>query len=715
MSMKPSKFTNIVHSIFSSDTPVLGGKPALLATMLALVIACACTPVAMAAEPSSGPLPLKLDLSGSAVEITTKTQSIPDDGKFLWTATLTPSEQARSAQVVFEVRRPNNSLIFRRTQYVNDIQAARKAFLETQADAANTGSTATGSPANPPVSTPPAVTPYTQTLDFSRELTGLSMPEGLYSVAVEITIDSGSTRETAILNSSQFVYNPNSQTLNTVLGARFSLPPLRDPKGVFISNPAGGSSESLRLALNALIESAKTHSFKPTVYISPLLFEEWTDVADGYQVQDLNEKPVAVAGNSTTAKNYAATLALLKTAVASDSISLGILGFADPDLSKMADPQSASLIDTHYQRAISTYKAAGFSEVAATAPLGSVIGKTQLEHLAALNITSVMLPETSLAEKAPRLSLFESTLKVFKIDAKLSAQLTTWDKTTPIQELLFRAYTSKNNRLSYLPVLADITSSDKAQAFTSNILQIESAPWLKVAKVDSVSTTSAPATKLTSAQPPQNSTADIRATKAAIAGVGLTVAIPQDARALSLRDKGLTAQNATPASSATRAQAQNLRISYADTTVTEVEDVFSAIDIKIAPVTLSGNSGVVPITINNDSKTPMNVVITLKPGPDMKIEGDQSSLTQLPPQETFLEPTISLTNRIMSKLTIVISAGSYTICEKSVDIRASYIDTIAIVAIVTLLGLGLLVYIYKRVKRSSPPEDRLRQTSERAL
>lgn len=679
MAMKRTAFSYMIHNIFSLLRPLFGGASLVLVILYTFALFFSLTVPALAADPSSGPLPLTLDLSGNVFEVNTTTQSIPENGTFAWTVGFTPSEKAKSAQIVFEVRRETGSLIFKRTMYVNDISAAREGFLTAQ---------------------PAPTTPYIQTLDFTRELAGLSMVQGSYKISVEATVDSGSVRETAVLNSTQFVYAPKIPPLKTILGVRYSLPPLRDTEGIFSSDPAGGDSETLRLALHDLITTAEQHSIKPTIFLSPLLFSEWSDIADGYKVRDSNGKPVDVLVDSATAKKYAETLALFKRASDSGAISRGLLGFADPNLAKLADATGPALIDAQYQRARQVFETEDFTPATSTAPLGSNIGEAQLDRLFAQDLKVVMLGESSLSKKTAGLSLYKDKLAILKIDTELSKQLVELKNHGSAQEALFATHTSKDYRNDYLPLFVNITTPEEARAFSLSTTQIARAPWIKIVSADAVEKESAPTAKLSAIKAPVLTKEDLKAAEAALAGAGAVAALPQDARALRIRDRGLIAQNASPTPVSKRASAEGMRLAYAESAIESTRELFSDVVIKISPVTLSGNSGVVPITINNGSKTPMNVVVSMIPGPGMSIQGDDRVSLTLPPQETFLEPAITLSNRVRSDLTVVVSAGSYTICEKSVDIGASYIDTIAIIAIVTLVGFGLLFYIYRSVKYS---------------
>jgi hypothetical protein len=68
------------------------------------------------------------------------------------------------------------------------------------------------------------------------------------------------------------------------------------------------------------------------------------------------------------------------------------------------------------------------------------------------------------------------------------------------------------------------------------------------------------------------------------------------------------------------------------------------------------------------------------------------------PQDNFVEVPVALFNAIASEVTVSLRAGDVVLDEQRVGLRASFLDRIAIILGVALLGGALLVFIIRRVR-----------------
>jgi len=138
-----------------------------------------------------------------------------------------------------------------------------------------------------------------------------------------------------------------------------------------------------------------------------------------------------------------------------------------------------------------------------------------------------------------------------------------------------------------------------------------------------------------------------------------------------------------------------------------VKQVFSVLSLKIHPVTLAGSSGEVPVTVVNSSSTQMQVSLrfsSLRSG--VTVKPAESPTLTVAKNNTLFSPNVTLRRTGVSDLRVRLMAGEYVICEDRVAISASYLDTIGIVAIVVIVGAGLIFYLWRHSRRAQKGEVR---------
>lgn len=634
---------------------------------------------AQATPAQSSPLSSQsLTLSGTRFDLSTGTPTIAESGEFNWKVAVRPSAKAQTAQIRFEVRRSSGSLIYRRTRYLNNLNKkvdGKRMLLYTE--------------------------------EFQRNLDGLSMDEGIYTIAVEVTVSNGLDRETASLYSYQYIYDSSRAPQQWACALHFSSIPLRDTSGVFVVDPAQGIPEAQREALSKIAKLATSRkNSRITLYISPLLLEDFEAISKGYTVQPPNvAKAQKVEAESPVAQRYATTLTELSNALSSGALSLGTVGFSDPNLTALTQANMTDDIGLQYNRALSTLtplmqQSVQSLDASHTAPLASRVSGATITALTEAKITGVVLDDTAIENAEQTVGSLNSKLIGYVANSRLSDVVAS-KESTAVTDAFFESYQqSANDDENLLVTHTVIATEEQARVAVNNVSLLYSQPWLKpvtFAEVTPEKINKAPRLSLKKLPTSKANSFEKKVYAARRASEGLVYALSENVKSISARENSLVAENGTPTAASLDALAQNLRLDYANRAQAIATSVFKKVTVKVAPVTLSGRTGKVPVTIKNGNKEEVRVVLRFNTTSGMKLDAQSKEAISLPPKETFLEPNVTMQNASHGDLRLTLTAGNYRVCEKTVDISASYIDTIVIVVIVVVIGVALILFIYRRV------------------
>lgn len=651
----------------------------------ALFILCLLTALTFATGVGAAPVANQsLALSGTTFSLSTATPSIPLSGSFNWTVTMRPARSVKSAQIRFEVRRPSGALVYQRTRYLNDLAQTTTASSKA---------------------TKPTKEKTVYEENFTRELNGLSLTPGIYEIGAQVTVSGDTERETATLNSEQYIYDSTVQATKWLCAVHFTSMPLRNEKGVFIVDPSKGTPEAQRQALSRIANLAVAQPSKPILlYLPPLLLEDFTAASKGYTLKTPGALTTQKVGpTSTTAQLYATTLNDLTRALSQGSLRLGIVGFSDPDLAKLSTAKLESDIAEQYNRSLSTLaplikQAKESVETSITAPLGVSLTQSTLRELETINMKGVFVSDTMLRPSAS-VGHLSNTMTGYVVNSSLSSQLTS-QETTSVSDAFFERMLKESDDDFTIVTNSLVSTEAQAQKVASSLETLFAQPWLTVADAHAVANGrtlkplvfKSPKTTIYTHAP------DI--VKARQASKGMLAAFGENVAAIDVRENSLIAEFGAPLSEAQESFGNDQRAAYAKEALNTASSVFKKISVKASSVTLSGRKGKVPISIKNETGFDTNVTLDYRPTHGLNLEGEHQILFTLPQRETFLEPNVSMQNATHGKLAVTISAGGYPICEKTVNISASYIDTIVIVVIVVVIGIALLLFIYRRVSTS---------------
>ena len=634
--------------------------------------------------------------------------------------------------------------------------------VTTATTAAGTGTAGTGT------DTEPEVIRHILQRRSADNLVGLGMREGIYYVAVIVTATTDTGAESATLQDLLVVYDPEKPQLNLMPTVHLSALPARDARGVFLSNPQTGVFEKRRAMLEQLADWINTNQRASlTLALSPLFLEELNAVSLGYDYlapaappdnaeatatayyhssdYGADDDTATVTAESEAAQTAVRTIDALRTALGTGRLTLTTQGYADPNITVL---DSLGLLDdfaAHIDLGQQVTSAVLNTE---TPPI--IVPWTNQLSEASLGALQEALPnpriiiDSNLAEHGGPNYAFDLgadtdadsdgaafTVKasfedseILIADADLSAALSSdGSRAAFIQQLL-----ELREDTSVKPILFQASDDMSGLAVLIENLELLSRyNWLALRPGDTPLHTApdAPATPAATAasfSPAIRSgetsvataTAELAEVRSSLAGLEGALMEPsiEDLEVLSAYNRASLASFAGPgvAVSAVRNNLSLLAAAPECLVLARgaqgyVDSWFEGLSINTQPITFSGASGVLPITVHNASGHSFVLDVRYRtPGPNVMIYPEYVSQA-FAAGESFLEPTVELRNIVSGSVDIRLMAGDHLIAEESVRVSATYADRIAIIVLVALAGTGLAFYVWRRVQKSESAGD----------
>jgi len=331
----------------------------------------------------------EINLGGSHFRLTTDRSAIPTDGGYSFTVEITPSADLISVNLHFQLMREEDGWPF---HYFGD-----SVYIERDTggnDDDNDGGD--GSDERPRTATTatrriyqPEVIEHVLQRRTGDHLDGLGMREGVYYVAVIVTVTTEEGSESATLRDLLVVYDPAQPTLNMMPVVQLSALPARNVNGIFLNNPGTGVFEERRATLEALSDWVSSNpNVRLTLAISPLFLEELYKVSQGFSyIRPLNNgahdnssngnndnsgysgengSDEATEGDtediatptyyvrelpaeSNIATNSARTIDALRSAYDTGRLTITAQGYADPDYAVLSALGLADDLPEHYE------------------------------------------------------------------------------------------------------------------------------------------------------------------------------------------------------------------------------------------------------------------------------------------------------------------------------------------------------------------------------
>jgi hypothetical protein len=141
-------------------------------------------------------------------------------------------------------------------------------------------------------------------------------------------------------------------------------------------------------------------------------------------------------------------------------------------------------------------------------------------------------------------------------------------------------------------------------------------------------------------------------------------------------------------------------LAFASSARRRSEVVLSKVSVSAADITLSGTAGKLPLSIKNESGKTLQVVVITRGGHATFPGGPRMRVTLRPADNYVTIPVDLGRGNIYDRVTVSIIAGDVRLATTRLAVRASYLDRIAIVAMVVAVLAGLLFYIRRKVRRA---------------
>jgi hypothetical protein len=139
-------------------------------------------------------------------------------------------------------------------------------------------------------------------------------------------------------------------------------------------------------------------------------------------------------------------------------------------------------------------------------------------------------------------------------------------------------------------------------------------------------------------------------------------------------------------------------LAFANSALQLSRSILEDVVLDVKPVTLAGTSGQVPVTITSESEEVLELTLVQQAGRSVRLGSPESRRVAVSPGENFIELPVELVNVLSSELQVRLLAADVELAEETVEVKASYLDRLALVAGVILLLGALLLFIIFRVR-----------------
>ncbi len=615
-------------------------------------------------------------VGASVVSVEPQTPAIPSDGAFAYTVRARLERPSSSIQVRLKVLNPSGKLMIQQTR------------IQNQAD---TGTVVTS---------------------FARDMSDLQLAPGAYPVQFEVRIAQAGEIAEKIIETDLLVYDAERSPLPFAICARVSGQPLADPQGKFVADPAlftRARDDVNRLA--AWVLTVPTAHI--TLAVSPLLLSEWDRISSGYELVG-PEGSTQVGAEQPVPLSYAATLELLRQAIRTGRLELTTQGYADPDLSALATHGMVQDVDAQYAQGTSaSYSSVEITASTGTIPAGGCLPPEAGATLARQGIDYVVTEQSCVRFKgmkaAPGIYRAEGLpLRVLVADSELSLLAGAGDSAGQIRRAFERA-AAQGGRGPLIVSCFVGPGETTADALIATAEGLAAQPWLRQRLAREIAARLPASTATLDAGPetapaPKGYWAGVKSARAWARALAAALG-PQAAASRTAENDSLIAQCSAWAGAKGGWELADRGRTFAETALRTSKDVLSAVSLSVEPVTLAGSTGEVPIIIVNGGEVPLVVDVISTTSKGLDVEGEQSQRLELSPQDNFIKLPVSMPDALRGRLTVTVSSADVVLDRETVDVRASYLDRLVIIAGVILLLGGMLVFIIRRVRTVESDED----------
>lgn len=616
--------------------------------------------------PASTTPPATADLPVIGASLVASETAVPAGGVFGYSTDIRLAQPTSYLEVQLSIHRPNGRLVYLRTQVDNDIPSGVKRF------------------------------------SFERELAGLELTPGAYPLDVAVRASVSGSTVTTDIAAQLLVYDPAAAPLPVVLVARVYGQPLSGPAGAFMLDPAVATrarDEVDRISMLVTTDPA-VHM---TLGVPPVLLAEWRRISGGYTTSD----GLRIPASNPVALSYGTTLDHLKAAMHTGRLELVSLGYSDPDLNDLADQGLSSDTSPQYDAGLSAvFASLEATSSTGTVPAGGCVPPGAIKLLAEKGV-SYIVADASCGRRAGAVAvsgayrIAGSPLRALLVDTAASKDLSSSEPSTALHAAFNRL--DLDDRQPYvLRIDLDEATADATTTVGVAVKALEAAPWIHMLTArDAVTGATQPDVRLVAGGPAPvapdgfwDDVAQARAySSAMIASLGSS-----DAGAMTSQTQSLVAESSAWSGPNGTWQFADRGRAYALASLQTTRAILDTVHIKVEPITLSGAKGDVPVSVLNGTQRTLNVVVRTTTNGGIKVNGARDMPLTLRPQETFLQIPVDLESSLSGKLTVEVVAGNLVLSRKTVDVKASYLDRLAVIGGIVLLLAILLAFIVRRVR-----------------
>ncbi|MRS12030.1 MAG: hypothetical protein EG823_03035 [Actinobacteria bacterium] len=531
---------------------------------------------------------------------------------------------------------------------------------------------------------------------FERDLADLGLERGRYPIEVRV-LATGSNPTTS--ESRLLVLDPDAEPLPVAIVVSVTGTPAVTVSGRFSRDPA--IDTGLRDDLAFIAQLALARRAPLCLAVPPVLLEQLARTASGYETT----AGVAVPATADEPLHCARMLDSLRSAVETGTIELVDVPYGLPDLAGLsALGAEGDLAFNWAQTDVSYAQVLRPSAGTTAAYFGGGLTREALDSAEARGVACVLASGGAMRSKDSTAtpgcySVAGSAARVVVVDETAAAGARSG--ADAFYDALF-------SRMGDGPVvvLLDVGSgkTNTAVDVQHALDWIAEADWLELSDIASLSDSGTRQGTISSPGNPSDPEywADIADSRSTVLGY-VGAVDPQDADAISALRALLVAESGMLSEGDEAAKAEGLA------RMAEAYDFaaaqFALIRLDAKDVTLSGSKGDVPLTLINDTGRKLRLTLTASSASMRSTVTSQEIVAQ--PTQNFLTLPVDLGNSLDDTLELTVRAGDITVAEATVDVRASYIDRLAIVLMVVVVLAGMLVFIRRRV--GSPVADTIRE------
>jgi len=641
----------------------------VLASALAMLLLASAWPSALLGAPASN-TPETAPSNQPFVTIEKGAVASPVDGTLKLRVTVAIDAETSYLESRLQLHRPTGRLIYQKTEIQHDVETG------------------------------------TVTFEYERALDDLDLKPGAYPIEVRVRSDSGEVREW-IVPEELLVYDTEREPVPMVLLTRFGCALGSDPEGRFVNNPTATSRTRNEVdALSAYSVANADSSIG--MLIAPVVLEEWRRVAEGYEYAG-PEGLESVSSDSEVSQDHATTLSLLGTALQTGRLELLDVPYSDPDIVGLQVTGRLDDLGPQFERGLSAYFSAIESTpqpIAGTAegylPLGALAAVERRNAQAAIISTQSIAIDAEQSSGAVLAAGSDTVLLV--VDDRASMALTSAEATSFARALFDWHLLSDEGAPIIVEVPLGAGSALTVAQLQECMAEVAKAPWIQIISPQEAAAAATGAVILrgelaVESDAPNGYWPEVADSRTKAQALGAATGA-SDPRAQVAGDASMLAQSRCWAGPDGSWSFADRGRAFAAAATRISDEVLDGVHIAAKDITLSGTRGEVPVSVVNQNED--DLTVTLKTVSDDLMVGDpETDIVTLRPSENLYSIPVDLGSSLSGTLRVQIWSDELLIDEQDVRVQASYLDRLAIIGGVTIVLVGMLLFIRRRVMRTS--------------